>query len=498
MATWIEPPASGLALPVLRRGEEYYSLETRVLDDIRTGEAVANVGQASAGMIARDLRDVAEYQKLLDGFTVDELLKICTDAAHHLAESTLPLGLDADGNPVSQSPDDYLAQLAATTGMPLSMGRANLAKLVGVLADMPKMLDGLTRGLDLSILDGGWGEQNSRSLSFLRLTESLGAVLPNNSPGVHGLWMPAVPLKVPLVLRPGSREPWTPIRVARAFVAAGLPPQAISIYPTNYDGAAELMLRTGRSLFYGDASTVEAWKGSSKVQIHGPGWSKVLLAPDSDWHDHLDLLVSSIAKNGGRSCINCSSVWLPADGSAGDPSELAEAAAAQLAAIEPKTLDDPDATLAAFPDPAVARAISQMIDQQLEQEGAVDVTARHYGIDESGAVNRVVEVGGCTFLRPTLIHCTDPSHPLAHAEYGFPFAAVVEVDANEIFDTIGPTLIGTVISDDPTVRQRAMIAPHIDRINLGAIPTWKISWDQPHEGNLFDHLYQQRAFQMAV
>jgi uncharacterized protein (DUF952 family) len=23
----------------------------------------------------------------------------------------------------------------------------------------------------------------------------------------------------------------------------------------------------------------------------------------------------------------------------------------------------------------------------------------------------------------------------------------------------------------------------------------KISWDQPHEGNLFDHLYSRRAFQ---
>jgi hypothetical protein len=30
------------------------------------------------------------------------------------------------------------------------------------------------------------------------------------------------------------------------------------------------------------------------------------------------------------------------------------------------------------------------------------------------------------------------------------------------------------------------------------MPTNQISWDQPHEGNLFDHLYGRRAFQHAV
>ena len=29
------------------------------------------------------------------------------------------------------------------------------------------------------------------------------------------------------------------------------------------------------------------------------------------------------------------------------------------------------------------------------------------------------------------------------------------------------------------------------------MPTCQLSWDQPHEGNLFEHLYRQRAFQMA-
>ena len=109
----------------------------------------------------------------------------------------------------------------------------------------------------------------------------------------------------------------------------------------------------------------------------------------------------------------------------------------------------------------------------------------------------MAEAGGCTFLLPTVVYCEDPTHPLAAAEFIFPFAAVVEAPADELLTGIGPTLIGSVISDDEAFRQEALESLLIDRLNLGPIPTYQISWDQPHEGNLFDHLYQQRAFQAA-
>ena len=45
---------------------------------------------------------------------------------------------------------------------------------------------------------------------------------------------------------------------------------------------------------------------------------------------------------------------------------------------------------------------------------------------------------------------------------------------------------------------RCWIVNHaIGRLNLGPIKTNQIVWDQPHEGNLFEHLYARRAFQRA-
>lgn len=471
-----------LQIPVSRAGKPYYSLQKQPLTDIRTGQKLGEMSQALPGQIARDLRHAQDLRLKLETFSVQELVDICKRAADLMESAELPLGNSVQG------PDDYLQCLAATAGMPVAMGRANLDKIVGFLRGIDEVLDGLTRGLDLSVLEGGYGRQSGRQLSYLRQSDTLGAVLPNNSPGVHNLWVPALPLRTPLVLKPGSAEPWTPYRIAAACIAAGAPPEAFSIYPTNHGGVAEVLLRTGRALFFGDASTVQSWQGQGKVQLHGPGWSKVLLGPDqaANWSDHLDLMVASVAANGGRSCINASGVWTSDHGR-----DLADAMAQRLATVEARPLDDPEAQLAAFPNPAVARAVSEMIDQQLEIDGAEDLTAQHRNVD------RVAEAGGCTFLLPTVIYCSDPSHPLATAEFTFPFATVVQAPEETLLDDIGPTLIGSVLSEDADFLQRALASPHIDRLNIGPIPTFRISWDQPHEGNLFDHLFQQRAFQLA-
>ncbi len=468
-------------LPLLRAGKPYRSLQTQTLRDVRTGEPVAEVSQAIPGIIARDMLAAKANRSALEAVPVAELLEICKRAGELFAHGELPLGDD------SQSPEDYVRQLASTTGMPVAMGRANMGKIVGVLEGMDEVLGGLTRGLDLSIVDTGWGTQGGRALSYQAQTDNLGLVLPNNSPGVHSLWLPAIPLRIPLVIKPGSAEPWTPYRIVQAFLAAGCPPEAFSLYPTNHAGVSEVLVRTGRSLFFGDASTVSGW-GSEKVQVHGPGWSKLLLGADAapNWSEHVDVIAASIAANGGRSCINASGVW-----TAGHGRELAEALAERLAQIEARPLDDPEAGLAAFPDPEIARRISQMIDQQLETPGAVDLTAQYRTGD------RVAEAGGCTFLLPTLIYCEDREHPLTGAEFIFPFATVVEAPEETMLEAIGPTLVGSGISDNPKFQGRLLACRHIDRLNLGPIPTYQISWDQPHEGNLFDHLYQQRAFQKA-
>ncbi len=464
-------------IPILRAGRSYRSLKTVKVSHIKTGETLVEVSQANRGLIAKDLLELPLHKQTLSQYSVADLITICLDAARLFTTADLPL----DDN--IQSPEDYIKQVSGTTGLPEALCLQNMGKIQGILENIETVLDGLTRGLDLQILDAGWGIQNERTMSYVSETDGLGAVLPSNSPGVHSLWIPAVPLKVPLVLKPGREEPWTPYRIAQAFMEAGMPPEAFSFYPTDYPGANEILFRCGRSMLFGSGSTVASWVNDPRIEIHGPGRSKIIIheGQNGNWENYLNLIVESVSKNGGRSCINASGVWATENGR-----DSAESIALHLSQIEPKPLDHPDAGIAAWANPKAAHSISALIDRHLKEPGATELTKG----------DRVVELDGCTFLRPTVIWCEDPEHPLANSEFPFPFVSVVEVPPSQLVESIGSTLVASVISDDADFIEKLITTPQIDRLNIGAIPTNQISWDSPHEGNLFEHLYRQRAFQI--
>ena len=471
-----------LHLPILRAGRPYRSVDVARVPHFRTKEPVVGLSQANAGLVRRDLRDEpqAAMRAALTTFNTRQLVEISRRAADAFTNGVLPAGDDP------QSADDYIRQLASTTGLPHVLGRRNMEKIKGVLAGVDQVIAGLTRGLDLDVLDRGMGEAAGHAVGFVPRSPTLGVVLPSNSPGVHALWVPALALKVALVLKPGTAEPWTPYRIIQAFLKAGAPPEAFGYYPTDHAGAGEVLRRCGRGIVFGDVASTRPWQADPRVEVHGPGYSKVLLGPDAadDWRKHVDVMVSSIAENGGRSCVNASGVWTTAHAT-----EIANALAERLAAIKPRAEDDPQAQLAPFASPAVARGISAAIDRDLEVPGAIDLTARH----REGS--RVVEWNGATYLLPTLVLCDSADHPLASKEFLFPFAAVVPVSPEDIPHALGNTLATTAITGDQDLLARIVASPQLHRLNLGPMPTWQVSWDQPHEGNLFDHLYVRRAVQ---
>ncbi len=478
-------PVSGvLHIPILRAGVEYESLEQVEVKSHRDGRVMARVSQANAGMVRRDLRSCEERTAPLRAMPMAQLLSICKAAGELFLRGSLPL---SDDGP-ALSADEFVALLSHTSGLPHSLCRRNMQKVFSVFDEMPTILRGLTRGMDPGVIDAAEGEHLGIPLCYGSTTPVLGVVLPSNSPGVNSIWIPALALKTAVVLKPGRDEPWTPARIARAFFAAGLPRCAFSVYPTDHEGSAAILDRCGRSLLFGDESVTKIYAGDPRVQIHGPGRSKVLIGDDAieDWPALLDVLVASVADNGGRSCINASSIFVPRHGDA-----VAAALAERLAGIEPRPADDPEARLSAFAKPAVCAAIDGAIERGLAAGGAEDVTQRVRGTP------RACAIGDSHFLRPTVVRCAGLDHPLARTEYLFPFCSVVEVPADRMAERIGPSLVVTAITRDRALIDQLVRSPHVDRLNLGPVPTSVVEWDQPHEGNLFELLYERRAFQRA-
>jgi hypothetical protein len=465
-------------LPILRAGRPYRSIDAVRTVHYRTREPFVEISQANVGLIRRDLRDQARTREILAAIPARELFAICGRAAQLFGEGNLPLG-DS-----TQSPEDYVRQVTATTGLPHVMVRRNMGKIRGVLADVETVINGLTRHIDPAVFDNGY----AAGLSYFPRGESLGVVLPNNSPGVHALWAPAFAMKIPLVLKPGSAEPWSPYRMIQAWIAAGAPPEVFGYYPADHAGGGEILRQCGRGMVFGDVSSTRIWQNDHRIEVHGPGYSKIVLGEDcvDDWERHLDIMVQSILENSGRSCINASGVWTPRHAP-----EIAEALAQRLAKVVPRAEDDDAAEIAPFADGGVANRISAMIDSEIDDAGR-DLTANYR------SAPRVAVLNGCTYLLPTVVLCDSREHPLANREFLFPYASVVPCPQSELPRAIGPSLVVTAITNDPALRAKLLASPNVGRLNFGGLPTCRIGWDQPHEGNLFDHLYARRAFQMAV
>src|SRR5256886_11189750 len=303
-----------LNIPVLRWGKPYTSLEVDQVIHFSTGETLAKVSQANPGLLAKDIRQAQRARDVLCEIPIRDLIGMMKKAGELYKDATLPLG---DG---VQSPDDFARQQSASTGLPEHMCKGNMKKNHFVLSNMDQILDALTRGLPLDVLTRGYGvESRGVTVSYQAQAPVLGLVLPSNSPGVHTLWLPVIPMQVGLLLKPGPQESWTPYRMAAAFLKAGVPKEAIAVYPGGGDIGAEVVRRAGRSMIFGGTATVERYKGDPRVQVHGPGFSKILLGDDmvDHWQDYIGVIADSVFLNSGRRSEErrvgkeCRSRWSP-------------------------------------------------------------------------------------------------------------------------------------------------------------------------------------------
>jgi len=470
-----------LEIPVIRWGQPYESIEKQPVVHFETGEELAVMHQANGGLIKMDMRKAGKARDVLRQFSIEQLCDMCARAADFYMEGDLPLGSGKQG------PQDFCRMQSATTGLPEHMCAANMRKNAFVLRHMREVLEALTRGLPFEILSNGYGmESRGVMVSYQAQTNVVGMVLPSNSPGVHTLWMPVIPLQIGLVLKPGPQEPWTPYRMYEAFAQAGVPREVMSIYPGGPECGAAVLETCSRAMIFGGTATVERYKGDPRVQAHGPGFSKILFGDDcvDDWEQHLDLMTDSVFINSGRSCISCSGIW-----ASRHTEEIAEAIAKRLGPVKPLPMTDPAAGLAAFTLPGAAEAMNNDIEEKLKQSGVTEVSAKYRGGD------RLVKLERCDYLRPTVLHCDSTEPTLANTEYMFPFVSVVRCPQAEMIRKIGTTLVGSAITKDEKWSQQLLDATNIDRLNVGAVKTIALNWLQPHEGNIIDFLFRARAFQ---
>ena len=357
-----------LQLPVLRWGEPYTSMEVDEVVHFSTGEPIAKVSRANGGLIQRDARKAQRARDVLREIPIDDLIARVGKAGELYMNATLPMG---DG---TQTPDEFVRAQSASTGLPERMCRANMKKNAFVLGEMRNILESLTRGLSLDVLSTGTAKSAACRSAIRRRARCSGWCCRRTRRACTRCGCRSSRCRSGWCSSPGRRSPGRRIAWPRRSSEAGIPREAISIYPASGDVGAAVLDACARSLIFGGTPTVDRYRGNPRVQAHGPGFSKILLGDDQvdRWEQYLDMMVESVFVNSGRSCINCSGIW-----ASRHTREIADAIAQRLAAVRPLPPEHPDAALAAFTVPGVADAISQSIDADLKAPAVTDVTANY-------------------------------------------------------------------------------------------------------------------------
>ncbi len=448
----------------------------------RTGEPIAKVSQANGGIIQRDMRKAHQAREILCEIPISELIERVKKAADLYENATLPIG---DG---TQSPDRFC---------PPAVGFDRSARTHVSGEHEQELVRADAHGPDPGLPDAWFGPEHPdprlRHGAAWRGGQLSGAV----SGSGRRACRPIRPASIRCGCRPFRCSwDWSSSRARRnrGLRIAWWRHLSRRAFRGRYSGSTRavrtpvrlLLAAAPRAMIFGGLPTVQQYQGNPRVQAHGPGFSKILLGDDvvDQWEKYIDLMADSIYLNSGRGCINCSGIW-----ASRHTQEIAQALAERLGPIEALPPEDASAGLAAFTVPGMAKAVWQMIEADLKVEGVTDVTAP-YG-------PRLVQLERCAYLRPMIVHCESPDTEVAGREYMFPFSTVVQCPQDQMLGKIGPTLVCTAITRDQSFVRQLNNAVHIDRLNVGPIPTTKLNWLQPHEGNIIEFLFRSRAYQVT-
>jgi acyl-CoA reductase-like NAD-dependent aldehyde dehydrogenase len=371
--------------------------------------------------------------------------------------------LFAEAEPAGESAEEYCRRVVAATGLP---HRVVADGLRSVRAGLAELAQRTARQLPAPAAGVHWVPRG----------RSLGIVTPSNHVDPHLTWAQALSLGYGVIVRPGTRDPFTPLRLAAALLAAGLPPHCLAVLPGDHQLGERLLAGTDLGIVYGGPAAVSRWADQPRVLTRGPGRSAVLL--DQPLGPELvEALARSVAADAGVRCTNTSVIR-----TSGDPAEAAEALAARLDALPSLPAAHRDAVLPTF-------AADQAAQLRRTVAGLEQAGLRRHSADGGP----VPLPDGSYAARPVVLSTTDPRHPSIGTELPFPFAVVAPWSAADGWEAFGRTLVLSVFSDDEALPAAALTEPRIRRVVVGAVAPWTSGPQLPHDGSLPGFLLEPKA-----
>jgi acyl-CoA reductase-like NAD-dependent aldehyde dehydrogenase len=445
-----------LSVPMVRGGAERDSRDTRILHGVN-GDPLATVHEAPALVTRLTVKAMRQAPRMAER----ERLAVLAEAGRLFAESTLG----------GQSPEEYCRVQALGSGVPISVVRRTLARMPGECALLGEVV---ARQAPVGVGDRA---------RWVRRGEVLGVVAPSNHPGTHGAWLQAVAMGYRVLVRPGARDPFTPLRLVRALLAAGLDADWISLLPGSHAAVDTLVDAADLALVYGGESTVARLRGGDRVLVRGPGRTKILVdAPVGE--ELMDHLVAEVAGDGGVRCTNTTAIF-----TSGDHRALAADLAERLGRLAAWEVTDDRAVLPVRPAKE-AQGLRAALDRAAQ--GAVDLVQRHHDDGPSAFLD-----GDAVAMYPAVMCVDRPDHPGLGTELPFPCVWVAPWSRSQGVGPLDNSLALTLLTDDASLLDEALDTPGIRTVLHGRVRQWWRDPALPHDGFLGQFLNEARGFAAA-
>ena len=388
------------------------------------------------------------------------------------------------GRPDGLAPEAYVRNASLTSGLPLSITlRQTLGLFPSGMRTMGRFLEVQSPG-GLDVFDSHLYEAAGARIALVPRGRTVGFLMPGNHPATHFMWLCALAMKMPVVVRPSSDDVFTPYRLAASLLDAGLPEDAVAFVPGGHDLVDTIVQSCSLSVLFGSQALADRYASNRNVRIHGPGRSKVVVLGDADFARAVDLICRLVMDDAGRGCINGSAVIVE-----GDAGKLAAAVARALERVPLRSPLAEGAQLGAV-RPREADAYNAFIDSGLGS-GAVELTP--------GRGHRVATVDGVALMRPTVLEVRSFEHPLFGMELPFPFVVFAAAGSRqEVLRAARNSLAVVIAGQDEALAHELLLDPSIEKVFEGGALSTEFDPLEPHEGYLLDFLFHKKSLRSGV
>ncbi|GHH81127.1 aldehyde dehydrogenase [Streptomyces sulfonofaciens] len=450
---------AALDVPAYSGSRPVMSSRPELLDD-GAGRPLARLGTAGRLVQFRMAQEAGKAARQLRALDDDAWFGLLRGAADRLTAKLAAGELDP-----------WLRALSAAAGLPTRRAARGIRTVADDLGRMDEILAAQSPDGTVAAYRTGGGHPR---WSWRPAGRSVHVRVPDNFPTINIEWLQALAARRPVLLGTSARDPFTAVLLTEALYAAGLPEGAVSLV---HGDAPALRRLADQVLWPGEQVPQDLPPGKVKTYHYGRSRAVVGDAPPKDaWQR----LAREAFAGCGRLCTNISSLVV-----LGAAEEAAGLLAEEFATRPVLPLDDPAATVPAFPDRGARDALAVRIEREIAA-GAVDVTEAATGVPLR------VDLDGRAFLRPTVL-LVDPGSPLFGTELPFPFTAVAHVPRSKAVAACAGSLIVSVLGAGDGIERALAEEPGVDKVFGGEEFDRGYDPCDPHEGYLADFLFKKKA-----